>query len=114
MRPMGVATLCTRLKFAWLPYVCITSQLWPASGGARSSIQLRTSRAITLVRSRYTMRGITRGHVLQLCAQLGIPAFEKDFSLAQVEGAAACSCYARGAWDVPAHATIMHAQAGNA
>ncbi|MGI9405529.1 MAG: aminotransferase class IV [Hyphomicrobiaceae bacterium] len=35
----------------------------------------------------YCLGGITRGHVLRVCSDLGIPAFEKDFSLVDVYGA---------------------------
>ena len=35
----------------------------------------------------YCLGGITRGNVLQLCREAGIPAFEKNFSLTEVYGA---------------------------
>ena len=35
----------------------------------------------------YCLGGITRGNVLRLCRELGIPAFEKSFSLTDVYGA---------------------------
>jgi branched-chain amino acid aminotransferase len=35
----------------------------------------------------YCLGGITRGNVLQVCREAGIPAFEKNFSLTEVYGA---------------------------
>jgi branched-chain amino acid aminotransferase len=35
----------------------------------------------------YCLGGITRGNVLQICREAGIPAFEKNFSLTEVYGA---------------------------
>ncbi|MEM9370000.1 MAG: aminotransferase class IV [Pseudomonadota bacterium] len=35
----------------------------------------------------YCMNGITRGHVIDLCRELGIPVFEKNFSLLETYGA---------------------------
>jgi branched-chain amino acid aminotransferase len=36
---------------------------------------------------RYCLGGITRGVILEICREAGIPAFEKDFSLTDVYGA---------------------------
>jgi branched-chain amino acid aminotransferase len=36
---------------------------------------------------RYCLPGITRGNVIRICREAGIPVFEKDFSLTEVYGA---------------------------
>jgi branched-chain amino acid aminotransferase len=49
----------------------------------------------------YCLGGITRGNVLRACREAGIPAFEKNFSLAQVYGADEVFCTGTFAGVVP-------------
>ena len=37
--------------------------------------------------SQYCMNGITRGNVIRVCREIGIPCYEKNFSLFDVYGA---------------------------
>jgi branched-chain amino acid aminotransferase len=49
----------------------------------------------------YCLGGITRGNVLRVCREAGIPAFEKNFSLSQVYGADEAFCTGTFAGVVP-------------
>jgi branched-chain amino acid aminotransferase len=49
----------------------------------------------------YCLGGITRGNVLRVCREVGIPAFEKNFSLSQVYGADEAFCTGTFAGVVP-------------
>ena len=62
--PHGFVATCNSTHF----FVVRRGELWTSTG-------------------RYCLRGITRGVILELGADLGIPVREKDFSLTEVYGA---------------------------
>ena len=62
--PLGFVATCNSTHF----FIVRKGEVWTSSG-------------------KYCLGGITRGNVLRLCREHGIPAFEKDFSLTDVYGA---------------------------
>jgi len=62
--PHGFVATCNSTHF----FIVRNGEVWTSSG-------------------RYCLAGITRGNVLALCRENGIPALEKDFSLTDVYGA---------------------------
>jgi len=62
--PHGFVATCNSTHF----FIVRNGEVWTSSG-------------------RYCLGGITRGNVLALCRENGIPALEKDFSLTDVYGA---------------------------
>ena len=62
--PRGFVATCNSTHF----FIVRSGELWTSAGG-------------------YCLGGITRGNVLRLCHDNGIPALEKDFSLTEVYGA---------------------------
>jgi branched-chain amino acid aminotransferase len=62
--PHGFVATCNSTHF----FIVHKGEVWTSSG-------------------KYCLGGITRGNVLRLCRDHGIPAFEKDFSLTDVYGA---------------------------
>ncbi len=62
--PHGFVSTCNATNF----FIVRHGEVWTSTG-------------------RYCLKGITRGVVLEACAEAGIPASEKDFSLAEVYGA---------------------------
>jgi len=62
--PHGFVATCNSTHF----FIVRQGQVWTSSG-------------------KFCLGGITRGNVLRLCREEGIPAFEKDFSLTDVYGA---------------------------
>ncbi len=82
---------------------CITACIQATAAGADEALMLDphgfvatcNSTHFFIVRKRrgldvdgdYCLGGITRGNVLQVCREAGIPAFEKNFSLTEVYGA---------------------------
>ncbi len=62
--PLGFVATCNSTHF----FIVRRGEVWTSTG-------------------RYCLGGITRGNVLRLCREHGIPAFEKDFSLTDVYGA---------------------------
>ena len=62
--PHGFVATCNSTHF----FIVRKGEVWTSSGN-------------------YCLKGITRGNVLHLCRENGIPAFEKDFSLTEVYGA---------------------------
>ena len=62
--PHGFVATCNSTHF----FIVRRGEVWTSSG-------------------MYCLGGITRGNVLQLCRELGIPAYEKSFSLTDVYGA---------------------------
>ena len=62
--PHGFVATCNSTHF----FIVRKGELWTSSG-------------------RYCLGGITRGLVLEICREAGIPAVEKDFSLTDVHGA---------------------------
>jgi branched-chain amino acid aminotransferase len=62
--PHGFVSSCNATNF----FVVRRGELWTSTG-------------------RYCFRGITRGHVIELARRHGIPAFEKDFTLAEIYAA---------------------------
>ena len=62
--PHGFVATCNSTHF----FIVRKGEVWTSSG-------------------MYCLGGITRGNVLALCRELGIPAFEKSFSLTDVYGA---------------------------
>jgi branched-chain amino acid aminotransferase len=62
--PHGFVATCNSTHF----FIVRKGEVWTSSG-------------------RYTLGGITRGLVLEIAREAGIPAFEKDFSLTDVYGA---------------------------
>lgn len=51
----------------------------------------------------YCLGGITRGNVIRICKEAGIPVFEKNFSLTEVYGAEEAFVTGTFAGVVPAH-----------
>ena len=62
--PHGFVATCNSTHF----FIVRKGEVWTSSG-------------------KYCLGGITRGVVLEICREAGIPAFEKDFSLTDVYGA---------------------------
>ena len=62
--PHGFVATCNSTHF----FIVRKGEVWTSSG-------------------KYCLGGITRGNVLRICKDQGIPAFEKDFSLTDVYGA---------------------------
>ena len=62
--PHGFVATCNSTHF----FIVLKGEVWTSSG-------------------RYCLGGITRGVILEICREAGIPAFEKDFSLTDVYGA---------------------------
>jgi branched-chain amino acid aminotransferase len=62
--PHGFVATCNSTHF----FIVRKGEVWTSSG-------------------RYCLGGITRGVILEICREAGIPAFEKDFSLTDVYGA---------------------------
>lgn len=62
--PHGFVATCNSTHF----FIVRNGEVWTSSG-------------------KYCLGGITRGVVLELCQEAGIPAYEKDFSLTDVYGA---------------------------
>ncbi len=62
--PHGFVATCNSTHF----FIVRKGEVWTSSG-------------------KYCLGGITRGNVLRICKDRGIPAFEKDFSLTDVYGA---------------------------
>src|SRR4030095_6425043 len=62
--PHGFVATCNSTHF----FIVRNGEVWTSSG-------------------KYCLGGITRGLVLEICREAGIPAFEKDFSLTDVYGA---------------------------
>ena len=62
--PHGFVATCNSTHF----FIVRKGELWTSSG-------------------KYCLGGITRGVILEICREAGIPAFEKDFSLTDVYGA---------------------------
>ncbi len=62
--PHGFVSTCNATHF----FIVRRGEVWTSTG-------------------RYCLKGITRGVVLELCAEAGIPAREKDFALTEVYGA---------------------------
>ena len=62
--PHGFVATCNSTHF----FIVRRGEVWTSSG-------------------KYCLGGITRGNVLQICRDNGIPCFEKDFSLTEVYGA---------------------------
>lgn len=62
--PHGAVATCNATNF----FVVRKGEVWTSTG-------------------QYCINGITRGNVLRLCREHGIPAFERDFSLTDVYGA---------------------------
>jgi branched-chain amino acid aminotransferase len=62
--PHGAVSTCNATNF----FIVRGGQVWTSTG-------------------QYCMNGITRGNVIQLCKENGIPVFERDFSLTDVYGA---------------------------
>lgn len=62
--PHGFVSTCNSTHF----FIVRRGEVWTSTG-------------------RYCLPGITRGNVLRVCREAGIPAFEKDFSLTEVYGA---------------------------
>ena len=63
--PHGFVATCNSTHF----FIVRKGEVWTSSG-------------------KYCLGGITRGNVVRLCCEHGIPVFEKDFSLTDVYGAA--------------------------
>ncbi len=62
--PHGFVATCNSTHF----FIVRAGEVWTSSG-------------------KYCLGGITRGHVIELADDLGLPVFEKDFSLTEVHGA---------------------------
>ena len=62
--PHGFVSTCNSTHF----FIVRKSEVWTSTG-------------------RYCLPGITRGNVIRVCREAGIPVFEKDFSLTEVYGA---------------------------
>ena len=62
--PHGFVATCNSTHF----FIVRKGEVWTSSG-------------------KYCLGGITRGVILEICREAGIPAFEKDFSLTDVHGA---------------------------
>ena len=62
--PHGFVATCNSTHF----FIVRKSEVWTSSG-------------------KYCLGGITRGIVIELCRDIGVPVFEKDFSLTDVYGA---------------------------
>ena len=62
--PHGFVATCNSTHF----FIVRKGEVWTSSG-------------------KYCLAGVTRGLVLEICRDAGIPAFEKDFSLTDVYGA---------------------------
>jgi branched-chain amino acid aminotransferase len=98
---------------------CITACIQAAEAGADEALMLDphgfvatcNSTHFFIVRKgevwtstgKYCLGGITRGVVIELCRDNGIPAFEKDFSLTDVYGADEAFVTGTFAGVVPAH-----------
>lgn len=67
--PHGQVATCNSVHF----FVVRNGEVWTSGGN-------------------YCIPGITRGNILKLCRENGIPAFEKDFSLFEVYGADEVFC----------------------
>ncbi len=65
----GFVATCNSTHF----FIVRRGEVWTSTGG-------------------YCLGGITRGNILKVCRELGIPAFEKDFSLVDVYGADEAFC----------------------
>jgi len=76
--PHGFVATCNSTHF----FIVRKGEVWTSSGD-------------------YCLGGITRGNVLQVCREAGIPAFEKNFSLTQVYGADEAFCTGTFAGVVP-------------
>ncbi len=76
--PHGFVATCNSTHF----FIVRKGQVWTSSGD-------------------YCLGGITRGNVLKVCAEDGIPAFEKNFSLTEVYSAEEAFCTGTFAGVVP-------------
>ena len=78
--PHGFVATCNSTHF----FIVRKGEVWTSSG-------------------KYCLAGVTRGLVLEICREAGIPAFEKDFSLTDVYGADEAFVTGTFAGIVPVH-----------
>ena len=86
--PHGFVSTCNSTHF----FVVRKGEVWTSTG-------------------RYCLPGITRGNVIRVCREAGIPVFEKDFSLTEVYGAE--EAFVTGTFAGVVHATEVDGRVFN-
>jgi branched-chain amino acid aminotransferase len=80
---------------------CITACIQATEAGANEGLMLDPH--VWTSTGDYCLGGITRGNVIRICREEGIPVFEKNFSLTEVYGAEEAFVTGTFAGVVPAH-----------